>query len=330
MGLEEFGTATQVQEKTKRWNGDQPAMATAMYPKRQELSGPVQWTNYGYPNQYIPCRATRQVLPAAVYSITTTDNSPMFVEQPLNLDDLYFFQDSVAEETIDEIEKFWASGTEYVRYGFRQRRGYLLYGPQGSGKSSIVLQAQERIVSHGGIIFLCDCPPGLTADALKVFRMVEPERPVLCIFEDLDAIMNRHGEPEILSLLDGEDQIDRVLNIATTNYPENLPRRIIRRPRRFDRVIKVGMPEENVRRAYFARKLASVPENPGVQALDIEELVRLSKGLSFAAMAEIIISVRCLGLDLYETVTTMREMQDTTPTSDDYEGERKTGFRRDD
>ncbi len=42
---------------------------------------------------------------------------------------------------------------------------------------------------------------------------------MVCIFEDIDAIVQEHGEDELLALLDGEARIDYVLNVATTNYP---------------------------------------------------------------------------------------------------------------
>ena len=63
--------------------------------------------------------------------------------------------------------------------------------------------------------------------ALKVFREIEPNRSIIYIFEDIDSIIEHHGEDEILSVLDGEMQVNKVLNIATTNYPERLDRRIV-------------------------------------------------------------------------------------------------------
>jgi SpoVK/Ycf46/Vps4 family AAA+-type ATPase len=120
-------------------------------------------------------------------------------------------------------------------------------------------------------------------------------------------------------LLDGESQIDFVLNLATTNYPEKLDRRIVARPRRFDRIIKVDMPGATVRQAYFEAKLTDA------SPAEIESLVEKSDGLSFAAMAEIIISVKCLDNNLEETLETLREMHKRTPSSREYDS-REMGF----
>ena len=47
------------------------------------------------------------------------------------------------------------------------------------------------------------------------------------------------------------------VNLATTNYPEKLDRRIISRPRRFDRILRIDAPDARRREAYIAQK---VPE----------------------------------------------------------------------
>src|SRR5205814_9509954 len=101
------------------------------------------------------------------------------------------------------------------------RRGYVLYGPHGCGKSSIVRQVSEDVVQRDGVVRLCGAPAVLTR-GLVVLRRIEPLRPVVCVLEDIDAIVAAHGDEELLSLLDGESQVDHVLNVATTNYPEQL------------------------------------------------------------------------------------------------------------
>ena len=54
--------------------------------------------------------------------------------------------------------------------------------------------------------------------------------------------------------MDGELQIDNVLFVATTNYPEKLDRRLVCRPSRFDIIRKVGMPTASAREVYLQTK----------------------------------------------------------------------------
>ena len=118
---------------------------------------------------------------------------------------------------------------------------------------------------------------------------------MVCVFEDIDAIVGAHGDEELLSLLDGESQVDHVLNVATTNYPEQLDRR-------FDRVVRIDAADELTRRSYLAAKL------PGADAAELERWVRTTEGLSLAALAEAVISVRCLGNGFEETIALLRRM----------------------
>ena len=188
-----------------------------------------------------------------------------------------------------------------------------------SGKTCIIHQVMHDIEEAGGLVFQCDCHPALFNSGLSLFREIEPERPVVCLFEDIDAIIASHGEDEILALLDGENQINRVLNIGTTNYPERLDKRLVARPRRFDRVIKVDMPPETVRRLYFAKKL-------NVDEQDLDKWVKATEGFSFAALAELVISVCCFENPFDESVARLDEMMHANVSSKDYDYASKVGF----
>jgi SpoVK/Ycf46/Vps4 family AAA+-type ATPase len=122
------------------------------------------------------------------------------------------------------------------------------------------------------------------------------------VLEDLDAIVERCGESELLSLLDGEGQIDNVVFIATTNYPERLDPRIVNRPSRFDRVVKIGMPTKAARKMYIASRL-------GDDFADLELWSAETKDLSIAHIKEIIVSVHCLGLTFEDTLARVKLMK---------------------
>jgi SpoVK/Ycf46/Vps4 family AAA+-type ATPase len=154
--------------------------------------------------------------------------------------------------------------------------------------------------------------PAWFQETLARLRQVEPDRPVVCIFEDIDAIIRQCGDSQLLQLLDGNAQINKVVNLASTNYPERLDRRIIARPRRFDRLIKIGPPEARLREAYFARKL------PELTPAQLDHWVELSNGLLFAALAELVISVECLGHDLQSAAATLHQLDRHTPSSDEF------------
>ena len=189
-----------------------------------------------------------------------------------------------------------------------------------SGKTCLVQQIIADIVAADGLVFQCTNHPTIFNDGLSQFRKVEPNRPVVALYEDIDAIIEEHGEDEILALLDGESQIDRVLNIATTNYPEKLDKRLVCRPRRFDRVIEIGMPSAIVRKMYFEKKL-------NVTGTELDKWVVASEGFSFAACAELVISVCCFGNEFNNVISGLKEMMSANISSRDYNYDSKNvGF----
>jgi len=271
----------------------------------------TQWSLFG-PKQFLGSATTIRQLKPGLYRIPGEyQGQPIFEKQDIKVDDLIVFSDDLSSRIFKEIDDFWARGKKFVEHGFLHRRGYLFYGPQGSGKTAMSQQIIKNVVEGGDIVFSCD-RPNLLQDALSVFRQVEPERRILCLFEDIDAIISTWGESSILGLLDGENQIDKVLNIATTNYPERLDKRIVSRPRRFDRVLKIDMPSVSIRREYLSQKLK-------IKGEDLDKWVSATEGFSFASLAEMVISVKCLGNTFEETLKTLRGMMTQKVSSEDFE-----------
>lgn len=270
-----------------------------------------QWMPYGA-GIYKACPHTKKKLDSGMYCGVQVRNGEIGLEKmPINIDELLNFPDSCIDKILVEIDGFWNKSAVFQKYKFLHRRGYMFYGPHGSGKSSLVQQIIKQIIERGGLVLLCDEHPKFFNGALSQIRAVEPNRQLVCIFEDIDAIIKKYGESEILSILDGENQVDKVLNIATTNYPENLDPRIVARPRRFDRVIRIDWPSADVRRYYFKHKLA-------IEDAELEKWVTATDKFSFAACAELVISVKCLDQPFDKTVEKLRELNKGKANSKEY------------
>jgi AAA+ superfamily predicted ATPase len=261
---------------------------------------------------YQVCGRTVPRLPAGAYTcLMDYHGNCQFQAKSLKVDDLIDFPDSLPSRILREIGEFWKLGARFRQYGFLHRRGYLFYGKQGGGKSSLIHQIIAQVVGAGHLAFFCENPHSFVA-CLELFRRVEPERPIVCIFEDIDAIIEEHGDSMLLQWLDGNHQVDKAVNLASTNYPEKLDRRIISRPRRFDRILRIDSPDERLRAAYLTRKM---PEQPPVERA---RWVELTDGLPFAALAELVISVKCLGNDLDEAAAHLRSLDSHNPSSTEF------------
>lgn len=320
MDLNDFGT----QPPDNRSNGEQRAYyrQPGYYAGEPGEAGdsPVQW-KIVQNGVFEICGVTAQKLPAGAYGCNLNQYGDVqLLKRDLQVDDLIDFADSLPSKILEEIENFWDLGDVFIRHGYLHRRGYLLYGPQGSGKSSVVHQVVHRIIKANHVAVFCE-HPGLLTRAMELFRKIEPDRPVVCLFEDIDAIIETHGDSELLQWLDGSHQINKVINIATTNYPERLDRRIVSRPRRFDRIIKIESPTASIRETYFRKKLPDLVTNG-----QLTRWVDLTEGLSFAALAELVISVACLGNSLEETVKLLRGLDDHQPNSKEFDRPGAMGF----
>jgi energy-coupling factor transporter ATP-binding protein EcfA2 len=270
-----------------------------------------------YSNGYAPATRTLAQLPPGVYNIAAGTSQYYFSPQKVITDNLLRLPDSKSEDVIKEIERFWTLKAKFQRYGLTHKRGFLLYGPPGSGKTSTVAVVSQLLVKSGGIVIVGNSgSPQVLSLMMGHLREVEPERPIVVLLEDIDTIIHRYGEAETLALLDGETSIDNVVFLATTNYPEHLDGRIINRPSRFDRVVKIGMPSAEARLMYLKAR--------GVEG-DLDRWVEMSKDFSIAHLKELVIGVCVFGNDLDEEIARLRAMA-KTPKSDDPKG--SVGFNR--
>jgi hypothetical protein len=289
--------------------------------EKEKPGRPVQYSLSG--SCYIPTGPTISVLPAGSFRIKEIrlDLGWVYALEPFDLvgDELVEFPGTKSELVVHEVERFWDLKPDFDRYGFTHKRGFLLWGPAGSGKTSTVAIVVQNLVRRGGVAFVASSPVGLL-NILGGFRSVEPSRPLVVIWEDLDAVIKHYGETEVLSILDGESQVNNVIFIATTNYPEVLDARIVNRPSRFDRVVKLGLPDAESRSQYFSGKLGTI------FAPDGTDLVKATEGMSVGHMREMIVGVYCLKLPVGDVLDRLRRMG-TKPKSGEEAG--KVGFSLD-
>lgn len=185
----------------------------------------------------------RRTLTPGVYSCgVSNDGQPYLVAEDVVTDDLLVLPGSKMTNLLQEFDKFWSLEDTFNSQGFIHKRGFFFVGPPGSGKTSIIqLLAQRLISNHEGIVLYLDNPI-VAFHGLRMIRSVEPERKIICVLEDLDSLIKNYEEADFLSLFDGERQINHVVYIATTNYPEMIDKRFLDRPSRFDQVVVVDLP----------------------------------------------------------------------------------------
>jgi chaperone BCS1 len=160
----------------------------------------------------------------------------------------------IAENIEDDVKSFLDRRQWYADRGIPYRRGYLLHGPPGSGKTSFI-QALAGALSYD-ICVLNLSERGLADD--KLFHLLSnvPERSFILI-EDIDAAFNKRVQTTedgyqssvtfsgFLNALDGVASGEERLIFMTTNHIEKLDPALIR-PGRVDLIEKIddAIPEQ--------------------------------------------------------------------------------------
>jgi DNA polymerase III delta prime subunit len=250
------------------------------------------------------------VIPPGIYDIKHTKEDGYIINgKDICLDELFVLPSPEQEQIMDDIQTFWARKKYFERFKYTYKRGILLYGPAGSGKSSIInLVAKELVEKHKGIVLYLNSVRDLEyfVAFMPMLRQIEPDKQILCVLEDIEGfVAYRESESMLLNVLDGMNQMDNVFYLATTNFPEELKERILNRPSRFDRRYEVGFPNEKVREAYFRLKLSKedLPDE------ELKKWVEETENLSIAHLGEVVKSVFALGNTFDQTMELLKDMK---------------------
>ena len=209
--------------------------------------------------------------------------------------DRLFLDPKVKNSVTSQLEIFLENREFYTQHNLPYKLGILLYGPPGNGKTLLIKavgdhfglpltdlasrvmfgklyleEKEESGSSHGRSISRYEC-----------HRMVYPDsRPRIYYFEDIDKKLATGKDiptlpaNELLQVLDGVDEINNVIVIATTNHIHDLVDAIIARPGRFDVVQEIGLPGKEQRKQMFDHYRFTVNET--------EKLLGILQGKSMA------------------------------------------------
>lgn len=275
-----------------------------------------QWTT-GDGKQFFPAGVTKQQLPPGAFEIHHSQHRGLYFQKiSVRTEGLLRFPQTNSERVLKEIETFWDRENLFKDHSINYKRGIILWGPSGSGKTCTVNLIMEDVINRDGVVIKFTSP-GMFLEGMRVLREIQPETPIVVLMEDIDSIIEHHEESLVLNILDGVESVQKVVYLATTNYPELLGPRIINRPSRFDKRFKIPHPNAESRTMYFNYLCGN--RKPEELKIDIKRWVKDTEDFSLAHLKELFVAVIILGDDYSEALENLQLMKENISSKEDVE-----------
>lgn len=226
------------------------------------------------------------IIPKDIYKMTIRSGDIGFQRLDPGVDRYIKFENSEMDVLQNNIETFFASEDLYKENETRHKGATLIYGPPGSGKSSALL----NIVKNCDV-YTIYIPKYIDLSNLDTFKEYFKGQKVIIIMEELTERL-RGGTEDLLNFMDGYTSWDNCYVLATTNHPEELPENIVDRPGRFNNIIELKVPPNDIKEKYLRLK--------GVEEALIPEILLRTKDCSFDYISQIVIQSKVRKINIID------------------------------
>jgi len=181
--------------------------------------------------------------------------------------------EDVKQELIEAVEWPLKNQQAFRQLGIRPPRGVLLYGAPGTGKTllakAIANESEANFILVKGPELLSKWVGESEKAVRKIFEKARQTAPTIIFFDELDAMaakrsnnsdskVNERVVNQLLTEMDGLQELNDVVIIAATNRPDILDTALLR-PGRFDRIVLVPAPNNDSREIIFNVHTKGIP-----------------------------------------------------------------------
>ena len=211
----------------------------------------------------------------------------------------------------------------FEKSGAKPPKGILLYGPPGTGKTmlakALANESEANFISIKGPELLSKWVGESESGIREIFRKAKQSAPTVVFFDEIDSVAPVRGSgysdsnvtervvSQLLTELDGLEELQKVFVLAATNRPELVDPALLR-PGRFDRVLKVPVPDKKARLEILKLNTTGNPLAPDVDLARIAEKTEGYTGADLAGIASTAVMIALQEhISKYQTVEEARK-----------------------
>lgn len=244
-------------------------------------------------------KVTKQDFDEALKDVQPSAMREVLVQRPnVRWEDIGGLQ-GIKDELAEAIEWPLKHADLFAEADVKPPKGILLYGPPGTGKTmiakAVAATSEANFISIKGPELISKWVGESEKGVREVFRKARQAAPCVVFFDELDAIAPRRGSEgdahvtervisQLLTELDGLEDLKGVVVIAATNRPDIIDEALLR-PGRFDRILEVPPPDKDARKQIVQIHTKKKPLDSDVK---LDKLVEMTDGMTGAEIAAIV------------------------------------------
>lgn len=258
---------------------------------------------------FVDNRSLKKEVPSGVYKIRAGLEGVYLQQTKITCSKIVDLPSPEFKQLTERMTKFLLPETraKYKSYGALYKQGILLHGKPGCGKTVLVNRIAAEALSKGAIV-LFDPNPDYVTDIIEKLSKTNPDTLVVVILEEFDNTVKQGYEDTYLKILDGQVQRDNTIYLATTNYKDRIPARLLRAGR-LGLHIEMGLPNKESK-LFFLKDKNLTPK-------ETQEIIDSSEGLTIDELNDIGLAVKCLGYSASEALNQLKSLKKSSSYIDE-------------